>query len=214
MRGGGGGGGAGPGPGPGPGPGGHAPSSTAGPLAVAGAALDLSLPGDLREGTSRGDARRAAKDKDELDETGVSSDAGEVRGGGEKGSKPSGGNNLRPLSVVGDAGGFAASSAESAAAALGYVAQASLQLASVLDVPLRYPVAPGASRSYICDLQQVQPAEAKAGGGGLGPPLGAPENGPRLCGLSLLFSVFFSEAPVPPCRFAFALLFYFCSYVL
>ena len=168
MRGGGGGGGAGPGPGPGPGPGGHAPSSTAGPLAVAGAALDLSLPGDLREGTSRGDARRAAKDKDELDETGVSSDAGEVRGGGEKGSKPSGGNNLRPLSVVGDAGGFAASSAESAAAALGYVAQASLQLASVLDVPLRYPVAPGASRSYICDLQQVQPAEAKAGGGGLG----------------------------------------------
>ena len=163
MRGGGG------GAGPGPGPGGHAPSSTAGPLAVAGAALDLSLPGDLREGTSRGDARRAAKDKDELDEgAGMSGDATSGSGGGEKGSKPSGGNNLRPLSVVGDAGGFAASSAESAAAALGYVAQASLQLASVLDVPLRYPVAPGASRSYICDLQQVQPAEAKAGGGGLG----------------------------------------------
>ena len=128
---------------------------------------DLSLPGDLREGTSRGDARRAAKDKDELDETtGVSGDATSGSGGGEKGSKPSGGNAgapQRPLSVVGDAGGFAASSAESAAAALGYVAQASLQLASVLDVPLRYPVAPGASRSYICDLQQVQPAEAKAG---------------------------------------------------
>ena len=44
---------------------------------------------------------------------------------------------------------------ESCAAALGYVTQATLQLASVLDVPLRYPVAPGASRSYICDLQQV-----------------------------------------------------------
>ena len=44
---------------------------------------------------------------------------------------------------------------ECAAAALGYVTQATLQLASVLDVPLRYPVAPGASRSYICDLQQV-----------------------------------------------------------
>ena len=44
---------------------------------------------------------------------------------------------------------------ESAAAALGYVTQATLQLASILDVPLRYPVAPGASRSYICDLQQV-----------------------------------------------------------
>ena len=44
---------------------------------------------------------------------------------------------------------------ESCAAALGYVTQATLQLASVLDVPPRCPVAPGASRSYICDLQQV-----------------------------------------------------------
>ena len=48
---------------------------------------------------------------------------------------------------------------ECAAAALGYVTQATLQLASVLDVPLRYPVAPGASRSYICDLQQVFSAD-------------------------------------------------------
>ena len=42
---------------------------------------------------------------------------------------------------------------ERRASALGYVTQAVLQLAAVLDVPLRYPVAPGASRSYICDLQ-------------------------------------------------------------
>ena len=59
---------------------------------------------------------------------------------------------------------------ECAAAALGYVTQATLQLASVLDVPLRYPVAPGASRSYICDLQQVFSAEhgsdIRSGGGG------------------------------------------------
>ena len=59
---------------------------------------------------------------------------------------------------------------ECAAAALGYVTQATLQLASVLDVPLRYPVAPGASRSYICDLQQVFSAEhgpeIRGGGGG------------------------------------------------
>jgi hypothetical protein len=53
---------------------------------------------------------------------------------------------------------------ECAAAALGYVTQATLQLASVLDVPLRYPVAPGASRSYICDLQQVfQAGESESG---------------------------------------------------
>ena len=51
---------------------------------------------------------------------------------------------------------------ECAAAALGYVTQATLQLASVLDVPLRYPVAPGASRSYICDLQQVFSADRGA----------------------------------------------------
>ena len=55
---------------------------------------------------------------------------------------------------------------ECAAAALGYVTQATLQLASVLDVPLRYPVAPGASRSYICDLQQVfQAGESESGAG-------------------------------------------------
>ena len=60
---------------------------------------------------------------------------------------------------------------ECAAAALGYATQATLQLASVLDVPLRYPVAPGASRSYICDLQQafgaerVPAASASADGG-------------------------------------------------
>ena len=55
---------------------------------------------------------------------------------------------------------------ECAAAALGYVTQATLQLASVLDVPLRYPVAPGASRSYICDLQQVFAAGEGASGAG------------------------------------------------
>jgi hypothetical protein len=56
---------------------------------------------------------------------------------------------------------------ECAAAALGYVTQATLQLASVLDVPLRYPVAPGASRSYICDLQQVfQAGESESGASG------------------------------------------------
>lgn len=56
---------------------------------------------------------------------------------------------------------------ECAAAALGYVTQATLQLASVLDVPLRYPVAPGASRSYICDLQQVFTAgESESGASG------------------------------------------------
>jgi len=46
--------------------------------------------------------------------------------------------------------------------------QAVLQLASILDVPLRYPVAPGASRSYICDLQQVLSARGSGGGGGGG----------------------------------------------
>ena len=54
---------------------------------------------------------------------------------------------------------------ESVAAGLGYVTQAVLQLASILDVPLRYPVAPGASRSYICDVQQVLSAGGSSGSG-------------------------------------------------
>ena len=38
---------------------------------------------------------------------------------------------------------------ESVAAGLGYVTQAVLQLASILDVPLRYPVAPGEGRFFL-----------------------------------------------------------------
>lgn len=44
---------------------------------------------------------------------------------------------------------------ENDAAAYGYVAQICRQLAAILDVRLRYPVAPSLSRSYICDFQQV-----------------------------------------------------------
>ena len=50
------------------------------------------------------------------------------------------GHGLLPGSTVSQ------SEQERRASALGYVTQAVLQLAAVLDVPLRYPVAPGASR--------------------------------------------------------------------
>lgn len=81
------------------------------------------------------------------------------------------GHGLLPGSTVSQ------SEQERRASALGYVTQAVLQLAAVLDVPLRYPVAPGASRSYICDLQQTWAASSHSrgdrsggnGGDGRGP---------------------------------------------
>ena len=76
------------------------------------------------------------------------------------------GHGLLPGSTVSQ------SEQERRASALGYVTQAVLQLAAVLDVPLRYPVAPGASRSYICDLQQTWASSHsrgdRGGGGGDG----------------------------------------------
>jgi len=69
------------------------------------------------------------------------------------------GHGLLPGSTVSQ------SEQERRASALGYVTQAVLQLAAVLDVPLRYPVAPGASRSYICDLQQTWAASSHSRGG-------------------------------------------------
>jgi hypothetical protein len=55
---------------------------------------------------------------------------------------------------------------ENDAAAYGYVAQILIQLAAILDVRLRYPVCPAASRSYICDFHQVAPQAAGKGSGG------------------------------------------------
>ena len=57
---------------------------------------------------------------------------------------------------------------ENDAAAYGYVAQILIQLAAILDVRLRYPVCPAASRSYICDFHQVTPQSAGKGSGGDG----------------------------------------------
>ena len=53
---------------------------------------------------------------------------------------------------------------ENDAAAYGYVAQILIQLAAILDVRLRYPVCPAASRSYICDFHQVTPQPARGVG--------------------------------------------------
>lgn len=72
------------------------------------------------------------------------------------------GHGLLPGSTVSQ------SEQERRASALGYVTQAVLQLAAVLDVPLRYPVAPGASRSYICDLQQTWASSHASRGDRLG----------------------------------------------
>ncbi|KAI5068458.1 hypothetical protein GOP47_0016803 [Adiantum capillus-veneris] len=58
---------------------------------------------------------------------------------------------------------------ESSATALGYVAHSLALLAACLDVPLRYPIRLGASRSYIQDYAPIVEANEAAAANSVGP---------------------------------------------
>ena len=80
-------------------------------------------------------------------------------GGGDDGEFSS--NSSSPFSLFGGGGGGGGASFAfprdpvKASAALGHATSAVLQLARILDVPLRYPVAPGACQSYVSELRLV-----------------------------------------------------------